>query len=215
MNDIKKSLIVETVASTSDLDSQGESVDLNGMDISPLIAGTGFLNVDHMPGFSNMIGHVTAAKKVMKAEDAETPFQQKEWSRLKKPFLSCTFELWSNTEHKEAKAVKAIYDHYSKKNEAPPLRISIEGKTLERGRGAENHILKRTLVRGLALTVQPSNKHTSSEVIQINKSLGLDENHFAKSSEYRVFTETKDDPITRLHQLVLVANQMLKHIKSK
>lgn len=215
MSDLRKSTIIEAVASTMDTDSQGEILDIDGADITPLTQSIGFCNSDHMPGFANLVGHVIDAHKVMKAEDAKTPFQMKEWQRLQRPFISMKAEIWDQVGHKEADAIGAIYKHYSGKGQPSPIKVSVEGKVLSRGSGKESHILKKTLIRGIAITVQPANKSTSTEVVQITKSMGLGENHFAKSAEPRSFTEIKYDPLERLHQLALVANQMLKSIKDK
>lgn len=218
MEDLKKGTIIETVASTFDRDSQGEQLDIEGADISPLQQGLGFANSDHMPGFDKLVGHVLDAKKIMKAEDAETSFQMKEWSRLRKPFIAAKIELWDNTGHKEADAIGAIYKHYNAKGQPSPIKVSVEGKILERGRGNESHVLKQTLIKGIAITVQPANKQTSTEVVGIAKSVGMNADSLMKTETPPAFIEVSDSKsdtlshLTKLHRLLITANKMMQGV---
>lgn len=206
MSKLRKSTVIEGVATTRDKDSQGEILDLSGADISPLERGAGFVNSDHSGRFEHLLGRVTYAKKINKAEDCETPYQVKAWSKLKRPFLATKMELWDGVGHKEADAVAAIYQHYVQKGEEPPIKISVEGKVLERD-SKNKAVLKRTLIKGLALTVQPANQHTMTEVVGMVKSMGADS---LMKSESPDFIECPDEPVQRLYQLALVAKQLLK-----
>jgi hypothetical protein len=205
--ELHKSTIIECVSTTKDKDSQGESLDLNGADISPLKEGKGFVNSDHSGRFEHLLGRVLDAKKIEKAEDAETPYQSKAWERLKRPFLASKIELWDGVGHKEADAVASIYRHYMEKGEEAPIKISVEGKVLERDPRNKN-VLKRTLIKGLALTVQPANHHTMTEVVGIAKSMGASDALF--KSESPEFIETSEDHLEKVYQLALVARQLLR-----
>ena len=205
-----------------DVDSQGEILDIDGADISPLIEGCGFANSDHVPGFDKLVGHVMDANKVMKMEDARTPFQVKEWQRLQKPFIAAKIHLWDGHGHKEADAIGAIYKHYQSIGQPSPIKVSVEGKVIEKGQGNQRNVLKRTCIKGIAITIQPANKKTSTEVVQITKSMGFDANDLMKSEAPRAFTEISDAKadslaqLMKLQQLLITANQMMQSaIKSK
>ena len=206
---LKKSLIIECVASTPDRDVSGETLDIAGADISPLTENRGYLNSDHRNDFAHTVGRVLDAKKIMKAEDAETPMQKKYWNEIQKPFIWARGELFDGAGHKESDAIASIYKFYMAKNEAPPVKISVEGKTVERGSNGE---LKRTLIKGLALTLQPCNRQTRSEVVQITKSVGVDSSFLMKNESDIIpfFVETKEEPFQKLYQLAVTARELLR-----
>jgi hypothetical protein len=210
MGHLRKSTIIECIASTPDRDVTNETLDLDGADISPLLENRGYVNSDHRNDFAHLIGRVLSAKKIYKAEDCTTPSQLKFWSEKKKPFLWCKAELWDGHGHKESDAIASIYKFYQSKNEAAPIKVSVEGKTLERG---ENGHLKRTLIKGIALTVHPCNRETKTEVTQITKSLGIAENDLIKSETALVpdFVEVSDEsPLEKVLKLAIVARQLLR-----
>jgi hypothetical protein len=206
MEPLQKATMIECVSTTPDRDSQKETLNLAGADISPLKEGKGFVNSDHSGRFEHLLGRVVDAKKIEKAEDAETPYQRKAWDRLKRPFLASKIELWDGVGHKEADAVASIYRHYMNKGEEAPIKISVEGKVLERDPSNRN-ILKRTLIKGLALTVQPANHNTMTEVVGMAKSMGAERLFKSESPD---FIESSDDPLNRVHQLAIVARQLLR-----
>lgn len=194
------------VASTPDKDVVGESLDIAGADITPLLESRGYLNSDHKNDFTHTVGKVLDAKKIMKAEDATTPNQLKYWNEIKKPFLWAKGELFDGVNHREADAIASVYKHYMNKNENPPIKISVEGKTLER----DGHKLKRTLIKGLAMTLQPANRATRSEVVEITKSIGADLD-LVKGEDYQVkpFVEISDSPLEKINNLINVAKSLL------
>lgn len=208
---LQKSTVIECVASTSDKDVTGESLHIDGADISPLLEGRGFVNSDHRNDFAHLVGTVKAARIVKSLQDCETPTQIKFWNELGRPYLWCKAELWDGSGHKEADSIAAIYKFYGKKNEKPPIKVSVEGKTLERG---PNGLLKRTLIKGIALTVHPCNRTTRTEVTEITKSMGVDAASLIKSEDAVVpsFIEISDetDRMNRVYQLAVVARQLLR-----
>lgn len=209
MGDLKKSTIIEGVASTQARDVQGEVLDLDGADISALLDGRGFVNSDHSGRFEHLIGRVLDAKKIKALADCETPTQVKYWSDMKRPFLWTKLELWDGHGHKEADAVGSIYNFFRSKNEEPPVKLSVEGKTLERG---TNGVLKRTEIRGVALTVHPANRTTKTDVISIVKSLGASESLVKSETDaVPLFIETKQqDSLERILDLVMTARALIK-----
>lgn len=206
---LKKSIVIECIASTPDKDVAGETLDIGGADISPLTDNRGYLNSDHRNDFANTVGKVLEAKKIMKAEDCTTPTQIKYWKEVQKPFIWAKGELYDGVGHKEADSIAAIYKFYMAKGEAPPIKISVEGKTLER----DGTNLKRTLIKGLALTLAPCNRKTKSEVTMITKSMGVDVNSLFKSEASSNFVEVEDSPIEKLMALAQQAKAMISDIK--
>lgn len=204
---LKKSTIIEMIASTPDKDVVGESLDIAGADISPILEGRGYLNSDHRNDFAHTVGRILTAKKILKAEDCETPTQLKYWSEVQKPFLWAKGEIWDGVGHKEADSIASVYKFYNDKNEAPPVKVSVEGKVLERSGSA----LKRTLIKNIAITLAPCNRNTKTEVIQMVKSQGGDES-LVKNEDYVVpcFREISIDPLQKIYSLAVTARQLLR-----
>jgi len=210
--DLKKGTVIECVASTSDNDVVGESLDVNGADISPLLEGRGFCNVDHRNDFAHLVGKVQDAKIIKSLGDCSTPSQIKFWDELKKPFIWTKAEIYDGHGHKEADSIASIYKFYQAKGEAPPIKVSVEGKTLER----DGNSLKRTLIKGIALTVAPCNRKTRTEVVAITKSNGGNPNTLVKSEDSAfvpMFIEMKDEPVQKLYQLAVTARELLRDVR--
>jgi len=206
--ELKKSTVIECVASTPDRDVANETLDIEGADISPLLEGRGFVNSDHRNDFAHLVGRVLEAKKISKMADCKTASQIKYWQDLRKPFIWAKAEIWDGNGHKEADSIASIYKFYQGRNEEAPIKVSVEGKTLERG---EKGHLKRTLIKGIALTVAPCNRKTRTDVVQINKSLGLNANTLVKNEDtIPSFIEMRDEnPIERIFHLANTAKKLL------
>lgn len=210
MSLLAKSTIIEGVASTSHRDVQGEVLDLHGADISPLLEGRGFVNSDHSGRFEHLVGRVVGAKKILALADCETPAQIKYWSEQKRPFLWTKIELWDGHGHKEADAISSIYNFYKDKNEISPIKLSVEGKTLERGTGG---LLKRTVIKGVAMTVHPANRATRTDVVGMVKSMGASESLVKSETDMvPVFIERDDAPLERILWLAMEARDLLKSV---
>jgi|GEM_PF-6673172 len=213
MGELKKSTIIEGIASTTARDSQGESLDLDGADISALLDGRGFVNSDHSGRFEHLVGRVMDAKKIYSVKDCETPTQVKYMTDHQKPFLWTKLELWDGHGHKEADAIGSIYNHYRTKGEDSPIKISVEGKTLERGK---NGVLKRTEIRGIALTVHPANRTTKTDVVGLVKSAGAPDSLVKSESDIvPFFIESRSQgALERVLDLVLTAKELIKSAKA-
>jgi hypothetical protein len=212
VSNLNKSTVIECVASTADRDITGESLDISGADISPLLENRGYLNSDHKNDFTHVVGRVLDAKKIMKAEDCDTVTQMNYWKELQKPFIWAKGEIWNGVGHKEADAIASVYKFYMAKNEAPPVKISVEGKTLERGDAGS---LKRTVIKGLALTLHPCNRTTRSEVVQITKSEGAPDSLVKSEADFiPSFIEVKEGSFEKLYQLAVSARELLRETRS-
>jgi hypothetical protein len=212
MEPLAKATIIEGVASTEKRDVQGEVLDISGADISTLEEGRGFVNSDHSGRFEHLVGRVLAAKKIHGLGDCETPTQVKYYQNLKKPFLWTKLELWDGHGHKEADAIGSIYKFYQDKGEEAPIKLSVEGKTLERGKDG---VLKRTMIKGVAITVHPANRATRTDVVGIVKSMGAPE-ALVKSESDQVpgfIEQQKTTPVERLYDLAVNTRELLKGLR--
>jgi hypothetical protein len=213
MDDLKKSLIIDGCAATEDRDSQDEVLEIDGADISPLKSGAAFVNSDHRSGFQNLIGRVIDAKKISKVEDCELPSQTRIWNEKRKPFIWARMELFDGHGHKEADSLASLYRFYMSKGQEPPIKISVEGK--------KNHVdrftgrLKKTTIKGLAITVVPANKQTCTEVVGIMKNAGASDNTVdalvkSEGGVIPSFIETNEHPLETIRQMMMVATRYLE-----
>lgn len=136
---------VQGIASTGDVDLQGEQVEQDGIDISALQAGRGLFNFDHQKGPENVLGIIEDAKFV--TQDG-------------KKCLHVEGYLFKHQERSKAfhNILKSI-----KKGSAPRVHMSIEGKILERSM-ANPAKIRRARIDKVALTMDPVNPYTFAEL---------------------------------------------------
>lgn len=213
---LAKATLIEGVATVEEPDSAKEILVLKGADTSAL--NNGFLNVDHKKTMGSVVGRILDHKKIFRKEDCETPKQLEKWEKLQKPFLYIRGELWGappgrgkSYGHKEADSIAAIYQYYTEKGEEAPLKLSVEGKILER----QGKKLTQTCVKGAAITLAPCVKSTSTEVVDFLKSQNVQQDaidSLMKSShdDSQPFYEIQDDPMQRITTLIATARHLLK-----
>ena len=151
-------------------DSQGETLSVEGADISELMAGRGRLNDNHGKGFMNNIGKVTGAKKIFKAEDCTSDRHKYYWEKIKAPYIFVEGELYNDGEHGNAKAAAAILRNIHKNDSPLKLRASVEGGVVARGIN-DSTFLARTKITQVALTFTPANQATLVEPTELSKSI--------------------------------------------
>jgi len=167
MDDLYKGLVIDGIAATDAIDSQGERLSIEGADISALEAGLGRINDNHGKQFSHSIGRVISAKKIFKEEDCEDDRQKMYWDKVKCPYIYTKAELYDDVDHPNAKAAAAIMKHLHKANAPISVKMSVEGAVLARKDGGQ---LDRTKVHSVALTFTPANKQTLAMPITMEKS---------------------------------------------
>ena len=135
------------IASTDDLDLQGEEVLQEGLDISVLKEGRGLFNNDHQKGPENILGEI---------EDADFVDHGGKKALMVKGYL-----------FKEQDRAKAYYNimRSVKKGKAPRVHFSIEGKILERDM-AQTSKIKKARVTKVALTMDPVNPNTFANLVK-------------------------------------------------
>lgn len=138
---------IQGIASTDDEDLQGETVDQSGLDISMLKAGRGLFNYDHQKGPENILGQI---------EDAEFVEQDGKRKLLVKGYLF---------KHQErSKAFFNILKSLKKAN-GSRVHMSIEGKIIQRDFN-NNKAIKKARIDKVALTLDPVNPYTYTELVK-------------------------------------------------
>lgn len=167
MDELRKGLVIDGIAATDAIDSQGERLSIEGADISALEQGLGRLNDNHGKTFNHSLGRILSAKKIFKAEDCEDDRQKMYWEKVKRPYIYTKAELYDDTEHPNAKSAAAIMKHLHKAGAPIAVKMSVEGAVLARKDGGQ---LDRTKVHSVALTFTPANKQTLAMPVSLEKS---------------------------------------------
>jgi ribosomal protein L37E len=168
-----KPLELDMCASSELKDSQGETLNLEGADISELMT-RGRLNDNHGAGSFNSLGRVTYAKKIFKQEDCDNDREKYYWEKVKAPYLYVKGVLYNDEDHPNAKAAAAILRHIHKADASLQLKASVEGGVVQRGL-RDPARLERTKIHSVALTFTPANNATLVEPLNLSKSSHIDE----------------------------------------
>jgi hypothetical protein len=163
------SMVIDGVASTPDLDSSGESLDLKGANIDDLIEGKGLFSYEHKGAGGDdenygqeIVGKILTAKKIYVERDCETERHRFFWDRVRGPFLYIIGRLFDGAGHPGAQALAASIRDAVANEEPSVLSYSVEGTTLEK----EGHILKSTIIRRVAVTFRPCLKTTQLGLVE-------------------------------------------------
>lgn len=162
-------MIIDGVASTPDIDSSGEVLDLEGANIDTLEEGKGLLNYEHKgPGGDEenygqeVVGKILTACKIFKASDCQNERHKFYWEALKRPFLYIVGRLFDGAGHPGAIALAASIRDAIANNEDVVLSYSVEGSTLD----AKDNVLKKTVIKRVALTYSPCLKSTRLGLVE-------------------------------------------------
>jgi hypothetical protein len=167
VRELSKSLVLDGIAASAAIDSSGEQLDIDGLDISDLEQGLGVLNYEHRgdkdsgASANDVIGAITYAKKIFAEKDCSNARERSYWDRVKLPFVYIQAELFDGEGHPGATAAAALIRYYNRRRLPILMRYSIEGSTLER----EGNVLKRCVARRVAATLKPCNRTCFSGVL--------------------------------------------------
>jgi hypothetical protein len=164
-----KPLWIDGILGSQLRDTQGETLSVEGADISELERGAGRWNDNHGKGMFNTLGRITAAKKIFKAEDCENDRHRYYWEKIKTPFIYGTGYLFNDDEHQNAKAAAAILRNIHKTDSPLKLKLSVEGGVVSRGL-TDPSLLARTKIHSCAITFVPANQATLVEPLNLDKS---------------------------------------------
>lgn len=194
---LSKNLILEGIFSVETPDTSGEVLDVQGADISDLQTGKAPLNTEHInpedadkeemhknhegfQGFNSIIGRVINAKKIFSDKDCASDRELSAWNEFRKPMIYGSVEVWDGPDaHDNARAAAAIARMFNKHQEGPQLGLSVEGSTVKR----EGNILKRTVIRKMAMTMKPANRAATVDIVSDSSSPQVAKSMSAKTAE--------------------------------
>ena len=163
--DTKHGTFIHGIAASEHLDSSGERIIINGVDISSLTKD-GVFNFEHQSKeTSHIVGKVLEAKKILKKEDCENEYHKYFWKKVKMPFIYVAGELFDHVGHSAAQDVAAMlrYDKNLNKDETKALiNFSIEGSRL----GKEGSNITKCIARKVSITITPCNKMAQAEYFE-------------------------------------------------
>jgi hypothetical protein len=208
------SLKIDGIAASSALDSSGEILEIEGLDISDFIEGRGVLNWEHDNKHENTVGAIVYAKKILQKSDCENDRQRRYWDSVKKPFVYIIGELFDDEDHPGAIAIAAMIRYYSKKSEKMLVGFSIEGSTLER----DGNMLKQAIARRCAITIKPANKTAIADIYEDEKVKKLMNDMEKSQSDVQLFEvdsftledkEVPYSPYMEIHKAIEDLNKTL------
>ena len=174
---------VHGLASTDNIDKQGESIIQKGIDLSPVDDGKGILNWDHNNSPENIIGVLDGYQKT---DDG----------------LYVNGRLFKN--HARAKAVHEIMDSLSKGDQGR-MGMSVEGKILERD-PKDHTVIKKCQIRAVALTMNPVNTDTHCDIA---KSLNTADLDFDSTGDHTETVEKSEEPSMPISQVLQIIEKAL------
>lgn len=159
---LKNGTFIHGIAASEHLDSSGERIIVNGVDISSLTKD-GVFNFEHQSkDATHIVGKILEAKKILKKEDCENEHHKCFWNKVKMPFVYVAGELFDHVGHHAAQDVAAMlkYDKGINKDETKALvNFSIEGSRLAR----EGSNITKCIARKVSITITPCNKMAHAE----------------------------------------------------
>lgn len=157
---------IHGIAASENIDSSGERISIEGMDISSL-EKDGVYNWEHkadQPG--QVVGKVLKARKIFSEQDCEDDHQLHFWQKCQVPYLYVMGELMDD--YKEsAKEVAGMFrydlDHQGDRN---VCNFSIEGAKIDK----QGMDILKSIARKVTITVTPCNKAAVAAMVPVVKS---------------------------------------------
>ena len=179
------------IASTEDVDLQGEEVIQDGLDISVLKAGRGIFNHDHQKGPENVLGQIDDANFIK--HNGKTCLDVKGYLFKAQPRAQAYYNI-----------MKSV-----RKGSSPRVHFSIEGKVVERDMTNTNKIRKARVTK-VALTLDPVNPHTFADLVKSISDYNqnaIEETNSPKQTisdivEFDITTDLKDELTKAIQNLV-------------
>lgn len=171
------------LASTEDVDQQGERIIQKGIDLTPVDQGKGWFNFDHLPGPENTIGTVDGYRRDPKG-------------------LYVHGRLFKN--HTKAKAVKEIMDSLGDRDRGR-IGLSVEGRILERD-AVNKSVIKRCQISKVAITMNPVNQSTYADLV---KSMADDAQVDFESKKGEVSEDSPNEAMFTADQVVQIVQKAL------
>jgi diguanylate cyclase (GGDEF)-like protein len=160
-------MILDGIFSSEAIDSSGEVVKLEGMDISSMEDGESIANYEHKNKDNGgdgreIVGRIVYVRKIFNKDDCEDQ-RQEFWFEKSggKPYLYGAVRLLDAAGHKGAESLAAQVRDAVKHDDKILVRYSVEGTTLER----DSNVIKTSIARQVAITLKPCNKTCFSAIV--------------------------------------------------
>jgi hypothetical protein len=166
MSNDKLGTLIHGIGSHSSIDTAGERMDIDGIDISSL-PQTGTINTEHEAKTTTQtIGKILEAKKILKKDDCDNKHHEYFWDKANKmPYLYIKAVLFDNFGHQGAKDAVATlkFDKALDTTDTKPVSgFSIEGSKIDK----KGNIITKSLARKVSWTITPANKACIAEILE-------------------------------------------------
>ncbi|HLD91678.1 MAG TPA: hypothetical protein VI911_11825 [Patescibacteria group bacterium] len=154
------------IGSTTDLDSSGERVKIEGIDISSATQD-GTINFEHKSEEpSQIVGKILEVKKILKKDDCENEHHEYFWKKAgERPYLYVAGVLFDKFNHPGAISIAAMlkFDQLTdKKNTKHVVNFSIEGSRLDK----KGIWIEKCIMRKITVTTAACNKMCIAELLE-------------------------------------------------
>lgn len=156
--------LIHGIAASEHLDSSGERLVIEGLDISSLDID-GLVTYEHKNDQpSQIVGKILKAKKIFSKEDCETKEELYFWEKSQAPYVYIIGELFDGVGHEGAKQVASMFKYDTAARSAGResknvMNFSIEGSKL----GKDGQKIESSLARKVTVTGLPCNKMAIAE----------------------------------------------------
>jgi hypothetical protein len=194
MSNGKLGTVLDGLFATSNIDSSGEVIEIEGVDASTLDID-GVANWEHKGDSPNQIvGKVLFYKKLLKRDDCENDRQRYFWDKAESPCIYGKIVLFDEVGHEGAKSIVAMLKFDQKLDKTDTRQVmgfSIEGSRL----GKEGNRITKCIARRIAISNFPCNKTCIAEILEEDKPIEITAKQllaaFKKSEEME--TDLKKD----------------------
>lgn len=165
----KLGTVIHGIGASEHLDSSGERISVEGIDISSL-EHDGLVNFEHKSDTSSqLIGKVVEATKILKKEDCKNKHHEYFWEKSgKTPYLyikGVLFDQFNHSGANDAVAMLRFDQAMDNKNTRQVCGFSVEGSRLDK----EGSLIKKCIARKISFTAYPCNKACVAEILNQEK----------------------------------------------
>lgn len=172
MSNGKLGTVLDGLFATSNIDSSGEVIEIEGVDVSTLDVD-GVANWEHKGDSPNQIvGKVLSYKKLFKREDCENDRQRYFWDKAESSCIYGKIVLFDEVGHEGAKSIVAMLKFDQKLDKTDTRQVmgfSIEGSRL----GKEGNRITKCIARRIAISNFPCNKTCIAEILDEEKPIEI------------------------------------------
>lgn len=172
MSNNKLGTVLDGLFATSNIDSSGEIIDIEGVDISTLDID-GLANWEHKGDSPNQIvGKVLYCKKLFNKEDCRNDRERYFWDKVEVPCIYGKIVLFDDVGHEGSKSIVAMLKFDQKLDKTDTRQVmgfSIEGSRL----GKDGSKITKCIARRIAISNFPCNKTCIAEMLEDDKPIEI------------------------------------------